>query len=474
MRYQQPIYIQTKLDGVRNRTFPNVNMSSDLCIFNAPTFSVSGASKIVCSGMTGTTYVVSSATTIPLTFSFTGNLETFTANSPTFKYEIYKLNTTVDRFYLPAVYKSADFAYPSFSGTNSFVDSVSTNALGLDGEYLIKGYFVFDNCTDFLGRLGKTVDTINYRSGSQYGLYDSELDFYFIAFKGADKPIFANSGSYSAPVSGLFQQTVLLADKQKQVVINNFYTGYPIITLNGLTLAASQDYTVSGSVVTLVDYGVSGDVLTAIYTTTSNATLAGESTTITTPVVSGTTDNQGTNTVYYNTTTGKYEVYSQSTPSSFSTMIIMINGVTLANNIDFYQSTSNNKRFILSGDLMVGDVVTLVYYPQTSVINGIISSNPVVVWSIADIPQTTDGVFTLEVSYTNDFTSPYYTHSQNYIVGSTFYSDGFPVSGSVGTKLYYRVKNQKAYVNVCGQNLTDTAYSDVMPITIQTNSINSY
>jgi hypothetical protein len=48
MRYQQPIYIQNENSAVRNKDILNVNMSSDICIFVAPEFTMSGASKIDC------------------------------------------------------------------------------------------------------------------------------------------------------------------------------------------------------------------------------------------------------------------------------------------------------------------------------------------------------------------------------------------------------------------------------------------
>ena len=98
MRYQEPIYIQNENSAVRNKDILNVNMSSDMCVFEAPLFSVSGASKIDCTGSTGTTYVVTTATTIPLAFNFTGNVDTFTATSATFKYEIYKYSTNANIF----------------------------------------------------------------------------------------------------------------------------------------------------------------------------------------------------------------------------------------------------------------------------------------------------------------------------------------------------------------------------------------
>ena len=40
--------------------------------------------------------------------------------------------------------------------------------------------------------------------------------------------------------------------------------------------------------------------------------------------------------------------------------------------------------------------------------------------------------------------------------------------------LYYRIKNQKNYVTMCGDIVSSTAYSEIIPIVIQTNAINSY
>ena len=54
------------------------------------------------------------------------------------------------------------------------------------------------------------------------------------------------------------------------------------------------------------------------------------------------------------------------------------------------------------------------------------------------------------------------------------YFDNFIASGTVGTYLYYRVKNEKNYENLCGQITTDVAYSEIIPVVIQSNAINSY
>ena len=473
MRYQEPIYIQNDNSAVRNKDILNVNMSSDVCIFGAPLFTMSGASKIDCTGTTGTTYVVSTATTIPLSFHFTGNTNSFTANSATFNYEIYKYNSNASSFALPPVYQSSIFTYSGFSGTSVVSENVAISKLGLDGEYLIKGYYQFSACTNFLNLLGKTVNTITYRSGKEYGLYDNDLDFYFIAMTEADTPKLLNSGSNTPLASKLFQQVILPTEGQKNFIINFGIVGDFVLTLNGLVLALNYDYTISGSVITMVDSTVKGDIVTIIYTTSGGNTLTSDNINITSTISSGATDNQGTNQAYYNTTQGKYEIYASVSPETGGSILVMINGVTLANGVDYYQSISNDKRIILQGNLVVGDIITLVYFPSVSVINGLLTNNPVVSWSVK-APQLINGTYTLEISSGSSFSTLYSSSSQDYVVGKTDYYDTFVASGSVGTYLYYRIKNQKNYVTICGDVITSTAYSDIIPIIIQTNAINSY
>jgi len=475
MRYQEPIYIQNQNSAVRNKDILNVNMSSDLGIFEAPSFNIGGASKISCvSGYTGTSYVITTATTIPLVFNFTGNTDSFTANSATFKYEVYKYSKAANVFTQPSLYKSNVFEYPSFSGTNTVTDNINVNTLSLDGEYIVKGYFTFNPVTEYLNKLGKKVDTSVYISGTQYGLYNDDLDFYFIAFKGADIPKLLQNGSNTPPPNQLFQQTIIPNDGDTVVVINQIYSGFFVLTLNGLVLAPTYDFTFTGNVITLNQAAVSGDIITVTYTTTGGNNLLGDNIYVQKAITSGITNGEGSNDVYYNTTEQKYEIYTKITPLYGGTILVMINGITLANGIDYYQSSTNLRRIILEGDILIGDIITIVYFGVTSVVNGIVTNTPSVSWSIDNPPQLVNGSFTLEVSTATTFTTTYFTNQQPYIVGKTTYYDSFTASGSVGTSLYYRVVNEKQYETLCGDIITDIAYSEVIPLVIQTNAINKY
>jgi hypothetical protein len=476
MRYQEPIYIQNENNGVRNKDILNVNMSSDLALFQQPSYSLTGATKIDCTGTTSAaTYIITASTeTIDLGFIFTGNTNTFIETDASFNFEIYKYTPVFSGFSSIPVYKSVQIPYSAFSATNSTMVSVPVSGLTLDGDYLVKPYYKFIAPTDFIGRIGKTIDTRVYISGTEYGLYDKNFDYHFVAFKAAETPLLTENPSNLNGFNTLTQNVIIPVDNQTVFNIPDSVQGYFIVTLNGLVLANDLDYTVSGNVITMVSETYSDDTVTVIYISGGGYKLVGDNYVIDTPIVSGITDNQGINTVYYNTTNNKYELYTTVTPKDEDSIIVMINGATLANGIDFYQSISNPKRIILEGDLMIDDIITIVYYPRTSTALGLNTNSPVVSWSIQESPKDNSGEFIVEVANDINFTSLYYSGVTNYEIGVNYYYHSFTATGTAGTTLYYRVKNEKRYTNICGETTYSIAYSETIPLIIQTNSINSY
>ena len=130
--------------------------------------------------------------------------------------------------------------------------------------------------------------------------------------------------------------------------------------------------------------------------------------------------------------------------------------------------------FTTNNELLVGDIITLVYFPVIDVVNGLNTNEPMVTWVVDNPPTQNNGYFSLEVSYNDIFSSYYYSGKTDYIAGETYYSDSFIATGSVGTHLYYRIKNNKNYETICGDIVNSVTYSDVIPVIIQTNSINKY
>lgn len=476
MRYQEPIYIQNENGAVRNKDILNVNMSSDVCVFESPKYSLSGASKIDCTGSTsGTSYIISAATqNIPLTFDFTANTSSFVNTNALFRFEIYKYSDIFSGFSSTPVYKSETLDYSTFSATNITTQYVPSSGITLDGEYIIKPYYSFGICTDFLSKLNKTVDTSTFISGTEYGIYNSEFDYYFIAMNQAEIPVLTQNSSNLSQIGQLRQQVIIPTDGQTTFNIQNGVNGDFVVTLNGLVLALDLDYSFSGSVVFLSGETFSDDIITVIYATAGGYNMVSDNLNVYSPIASGATDNQGSNVVYFNTTTNKYEIYTSVTPLDGSSIIVMLNGATLADNIDYFQSTTNPKRIILQGTLMINDIITIVYFPRSGTAMGLNTNNPMVTWSITNAPTTRNGYFALEVSTGDTFSSLYYSGNTNYEIGDNYYSQSFTASGTVGTTLYYRVRNDKNYTTICGDNLNSTSYSEIIPVVIQSNSINSY
>jgi len=476
MRHQQNIYNQNG-NHVRNRDLLNVNLSSDVCIFYAPTFDVTGTTKIMSgttSATTGVYLVDSDSGDLTLGFSFTGNVSSFNTEVD-FKYEIYKYHHTNLVFEQPAIYKSEDISFSAFSATSAITITIPLNTLRIDGDYLIKGYYTHEVCTDILGRLGLRNDTSLFKNGSQYGLYNSSSDYYFVVCEKAKKPQFAHSSVASTrPLGSLVAFSILPISGETVFPITTNVEGDLLIYLNGLMLAENLDYTYSNDIVTLSAATISGDVLT--YVSVANSESNGvvvDNLLIRTPLVSGATDGEGNNLYYYNTTQNKYEIYTILTPISGNNIIVTLNGITLAPNIDYYQSITNPNRVILEGDLLNDDVINIIYNAYPNYVGEIYTNNPRIYWTI-DAPELNNGEFTVEVATNDSFVSIVATATTEYVANEVSYSSEVVLTGAVGTNLVYRVINEKNYVTVNGDVITTTAYSEVVPITIMSNAINSY
>lgn len=427
------------------------------------------------SGDTGV-YIIDDETTIDFTFDLTGNTSSL-GESHNFKYEVYKYNNFSKIWNRPAVYKSPEVLYSTISGTtgNDFVQQIPVDSLQLDGDYLIKGFFKYDACTEFANRLGISVDTSLYSNGQ----YVESLDWYFIAIREAEAPELSISGQETPEFTNLFSYSLFNSfDGQTDYVMTTVPDGEPIVALNGLTLGIGLDYNViSGNTIQLSGETYSGDVITVIGAKGDGVTdpIQVDTYLVDAPVVSGTTDNQGSENVYYNTDTSKYEIYS-SVNIATSDVVVTINGVTLANNIDYYVSISNPRRVILEGDVLENDVINIYYTPSTDA-SGQLTVNPFnLTWNIPTAPVNNNGKFIIEVTSSTDtgFASIQQSIEVPYQAGVAAYNGQVTLTGSVGDEYIYRIKNRKEYVSLNGDIIVSENYSEVVSIFIASNNINSY
>ena len=486
--FENNIYIQTASDCVRNKSISNVNTSSDICTFDAPTFAMSGASKVPCDSSfsaltTGTSYVtiISTATTKEITFEFTGNTNSFSATNATFNYQIYKYDNGLANFHTPPQYRSPEIEWSTFSGTSALTQSIPLTSLNIDGEYLIKGNFVHDICTEYANRLGYKYNTSSYVSGKEFGLYSPTSDFYMAIINEASTPIFSDVIVDGGVIGAIKQYSVIPTDGQTTFFLASNVGLDFVVTLNGLSLAVDEDYSVTqysgGSspyIVTLSAETKSTDILTFIYVTNGNDAKLVTDTIDVTTITSGPTDGEGGYNIYYNTITNKYEAYTSLTPRSGNDFLVIVNGVTLAFGIDYYQSITNPKRIIFEGTILTGDIIVIGYNSNAPYVDTLNETNPLIFWNINKAPQSVNGEFILEFGSDAEMTTVVSSSSTEYVVGGLNYNASVTITGSVGTQLYYRVKNNKNYVTMCGDIIQSTAYSEIIPITIATNSINSY
>jgi hypothetical protein len=434
----------------------------------------------ISSGDTGV-YVINTQTGLTFTFDFTANTESFTADTEAiFSYEIYKYNNDIGGFNTNPVISSHEIYRSGMSATSATTQVVTISSLNLDGDYLIKGYYLHNVCTEFANLLDKKYDTSIFKTGDEYGLYNENRDFYFVASTIAQTPILQQTATLATQLGAFIVVSFDLTVGQTEVTIPNT-VGDPIVTLNGLTLALDEDYTISGvtgttnQFITLLSPAVLNDIMTIAYVTQqTDNTLRTETEDITTPIISGATDGQGDNKVYFNTTTGKYEFFLDVTPISGNDISVTLNGATLANNIDYYQSLSNLKRLIFEGDFAVGDIINVYYNVGTDTQGNITIPNPTVGWTIDIAPENNFGEFTVELASDELFTTIIDNPTVGYISGINGYSTQITLSGDVGTKLFYRVKNEKEYITLCNDGIKSIAYSEIVPITVGTNATNNY
>ena len=427
-------------------------------------------------------YVLTGQTEFNLTFDFTGNTSSFIDDNAKFRYNIHKYIPGLSKFDSSPIYSSEYIDWPDFSGTSAYTAAITATTINPDGEYLVKCQFKHDISTEFGKKLGYNYTTVPSINGDPYGIYQSDKDKYFLAFKEADTPVFIDNEDDSTKINALIVSSIILDGTSSQFNLPANIGDY-IISLNGITLSPEYDYSIGSTVVgqntvsllTLSGQTVDGDILTYVFTNDEDSNnLKNDSFDVDSPIVSGATNGQGSNKIYYNTTEGKYELYLTMLPVTSNDITVTLNGVTLANNIDYFQSITNPKRIILEGNLIVSDILNVYYNTSTNIQGNQFGTGLTISWLIENEPVNNDGLFTVQISSDENFGTIISSGTTSYIAGQTNYSQDMNLVGSLGDKQYYRVKNKKEFKNLCGETLTTEKESETIEITIQTISNNSY
>jgi len=198
---------------------------------------------------------------------------------------------------------------------------------------------------------------------------------------------------------------------------------------------------------------------------------------VTEPIESGTTNNQIVGTkLYYNTTHSTYEYFLEIQP--LGNVIFTINGSQLINGVEYYESTSDPKRIIITDTIQGGDLLQAFYVPLTGVFGPLQTNQPNLSWSISNAPVAGEsGMFTVQITTESDtdYENILYFGTLDYVIGQKSYTIVMNLSNSVaGDKLIYRIKNEKFYTPIVGEIITSIKYSDSIPVEIVTNLGNNY
>ena len=458
-----------------------------------------------------------------------------------------KINIYTGAF-VPLIHEKT-LQYSAFTGNSpTLIDSIPNSKLEDKGEYLIKGVFGFtadlltgktlsfedknetfknrgiynlyedftinkyenqykgfvDYFYDYKILSGLTGITVGgqpvINTNLPYRIYDKTYDTYFVSLKNPDEPVFNFADLASAStLTYVHEKFSIGTNGQTRFILTHPPLGDVMVNVNGLTLKPGNEWTgasinstlADNRIVDLVDniYDESGDTITTSYVrgTGIGQSYHIEQHQITAAITSGTTGNQGTNKVYFNTTESTYEYYLDIEAKSEDGMSIILNGAKLTPQSDYSLSTSLNKRIIFLNQttLALNDIVLAYYIKPRFTFSGITGNSifqgslktrtPEISWFV---PPTVDenGSFQVQMTTSTDtgFTDIRYSATAKYSANTSSFKVTMPkISGSSQT-LLYRIKNDRTFTTIKKDILSATTFSRIVEINTQSPEIDKY
>lgn len=498
---------QTNVD--RSLGLSNIyNISNSLAfleeVFDGPSYNLSGTTKPTsgfttanCSGFTtGTSYSTSACTAvynlsevdeIDLVFQITGNTQ-YTAYTGSFCYHTFQLaKLPKDRSYITKIDSTYSncFEYSTISA-NTIYETINKSSLPIsDAEYIIKDYNIF-----------KTQDLIDNLSVNSFDLTTQPKDilfedgWYFVTTVNPEAPsIGSNFGFDITNGTKLTTETPVLIEGQTTIfringsALNNLF----IVYINGIQLTRGFDWVmvpnengmfeiISGTIepskdviqVTYLEYN--GTPTDIINNNEIGITLdAGIISTITTGVTSASTSLV----INYNPTKNRQEILLTKPLRDKSTVIFVVNGIMLAENVEYFKSSSDNRRLIMNptNEIKIGDAISIFYFTNESAkyfdLGYFRTLTPTITWytpnSYASY-RSEDGKFLLQVTTDNDtgFLNPIQANFYDFNRTQTVYSEVLdPLPTNVGQNFLVRVYFFKDYHILFDNVITTRNVSDV-------------
>jgi hypothetical protein len=452
---------------------------SSFCSVTKPISVVLPGSKIftgLTSGDTGV-IIVQSAGTQSFSFLFTGSTSSFTGYSIDYKYSLYKYDNNLGDFLKPSVYDSPLISYQTFVPTMSFSSTIDLSKYA-DGEYLIKGFYVYPSCTPNSNLLGIKIDTSEYNNPNLgYVDYNNLFDWYFAYITNSPKPTLIGGVSTSTTNGLLRVETLPIVTSATTYFLSAVPAGEIQVNVNGVTIQPGVDYTFYYDNFTLSSPLLETDILTATYLYSSNASNSNVETYVVPSSIPNTTYPSLGEKLIYNTSSGKYEFWVGSNLNG--DVNFSVNGVTLSSS-EYSVSSSNNRRIILYFTPSEGQIFTIFYASTLPPILQLFGNPISVSLTVSPTPQKNNGYFDLEFYDDSDtsLTTILFSGRTDFIENQSLYSISTSVpttSGfSAGQKFWYRVKSVKNYELLTGDIITTTNYSDTYQCLLNNNNIYNY
>lgn len=468
-------------------------------VFLSPDYFVSGATKPIsgittttnCSGpFTGGTYSVSGCSfvynlseidEIDLVFNITGNTQ-YTGYTGSFCYHTFDLESLPrNRNY---VIKSDSvlsdcFVYNTITG-NTIYETINKGELPVkDAQYILRDYNIFTT-KEFSQNL--QINTFDLSTQPIDSLFDD--GWYFVTVTNPEPATIGQSDGFditrntklvSGPAELVEGQTTIFRINGN--ALNNTFVVY----VNGIQLTKGQDWVnvnpysgmfeiVSGTIepgkdIVQVTYISPEERLPNIIDNNETGIYldAGIVSTIVTGVTSGVT----ALTVNYNPVKNRQEILLTKPMRDRSAVIFTVNGVNLTEDLEYFKSSSDSSKIIMSptNPILVGDAISIFYFTNESAdyfdLGYFRTLTPTITWGVPfsySGYRSEDGVFLLQVTTKNDpnFLNPIQAKYYDFNTTQTTYSavlDQLPTN--LGQNFLVRVYFFKNY-NILFNNIITT------------------
>ncbi len=472
----------------------NINSETNFCFesFNGPTYYISGATKPItgntspCSGSPtncNSVYNFSEIEDFNLGFNFTGSTD-YTGYTGSFCYNMYNRNNftlnkpTKTLNQTPSDYsKCINFSAITSSTIN---ESISLGNLPFTNtDYMLRGYYKFTpkECVK------KEINT--WTSGSQLNNFEFDFDWYFITVTDPPKPIIVDTTEDLIDTVTLVQERIDGARFKNFFQLSNQPIGNKInLYVNGVRLSYGLDFTLDTSlfprtnpIVNIFSDNIeSRDIITLVYLVgpQSYQSVLGLAKNdlfeIDTFQVTGFTTNVSASTVNIvnnNTTKRTQEVFLTNDYDYNSSVVAVVNGVTLLENLEYYKSSTVPNKIILNPnniDIKEGDILSFWYFkPKFSTDNdlGTLEKNSIrLQWKTEPIREQlyNTGDFVVEVTEKTDINwiNSIYTETINYSNNTTVYESDV-TNLEVNKDYKFRVIFNKTYKNILKEDITTSS-----------------